>query len=238
MSNWLPEKSAIFLTIISLVMGGSIGWFTSLYFAGEAQKIALEESKAQGRVEGIAQGMEDAKAAFKLSSPDELEARYNNLVQKIRDDAKEAGFAEGFSKGQIEGKAIGFEEGARAHENLSVFLNNAAQNWESYKRLIEGLNEIIEGALVSEGRELNINRAISQARAIVEVATTLNEAYSAQASSFNSIIADLAIAVEQRNFQDISNIAESLLATAEVKGSIFISNAAKALDQFQAIRPQ
>lgn len=262
LSKWIPSRDAVLLSLLTMIIGGGIGWFTAAHFASEEMKLAVEEAKAEGRIAGIAEGNAEAQRAFESTAPARLEEMFGQVFEAIRNEARSAGFAAGreeglrqgaesgrpeafqegynlgFDDGVRNGYELGFSEGTSSQIEVASGLAEAERNWSAYSNVLSNLASLARELGELEGNLEGQQALLGIASAVVEVADTLREAHENQASAFNSIIDDLADAIERRDYERIREISLALEASTEAKGGVFLSAVKAALDQFASLRQQ
>lgn len=192
LSDYIPSKSSIFLSIVTLIFGLVGGWFTSAYFASEAKQKEIADAVEEARRTAIGEGREQALKDFESTAPDRLIEMFPEVFELARKDAREAGFAQGkqeaveirteqirreghddgydqgFSEGKIEGEKNGFARAEEQGFNDGYSVGYAAGDRDARNRQID-----LEARLAAAEKDWSAYEAL--VRQLGEAARLLDE---------------------------------------------------------------
>jgi hypothetical protein len=158
--------------------------------------------------DGYKKGTSDAEAAAKRALPDKL--------MNARNDGYNAGFAAGAAAGKNEGA---LQTQISDTKQCGLMLA-APSNWANYRALVLKAAQLIKQSRSKNFDETNLPPVL----AMVELAETLKRAYSNQASSFDSIMDELADAMKEKDFKTAAPLILAIAEALPGKGRIYLDN--------------
>lgn len=258
-SEWMPSKSSVALSILTLVLGLAGGWYTASYFASEKMEARVAEAEVEAREKGLSDGAASAEREFQKTSDDRLiemfptvfdairKSSYNEGVsdgqekavqvetERIKKEGYEGGYQLGFSEGRKVGYSDGITEGRNRQLTSSEWLEAAQKNWLQYSKLIFQLANSASVLADKPGNSELESQLFSQALAASQVASDLQLANEEQAAAFNSLMTELRSAVEARNLPRIRELAIAISDTMESKGQRFIEAKKLEIETFSSL---
>lgn len=259
LSDYVGTPKDWIIGVVFLLFGLIGGYFMTAYFESKERAIAFEKAVSEATLRGNIDGFSAAQLEFERTAPEKLEEKYPTVFQSMREDAREAGrlagieegrkalelelrsqrfgpdYDEGYRVGSQEGYSRGYAEASREGNAAVDRLDAASRDWQAYANAIQSLAAYAQSLGDAPGNREIEDSFIAQAIALTSIAAELKDAHQQQATAFNSIMDDLARALEARNIARMREIARSLAVSSGAKGERFLENEKRVLEAFNKL---
>jgi hypothetical protein len=226
---------AVTLTLVSIILGALASWGISKWYYEAGKQSAIAEALEQGRKAGHAQGLKEANEANQKALPELIEKRYPGAIEQ----ARELGEARGREQGQKEGREVGLQEGYKnGREDASKEFTQQRQaelNWQNYAAKVNDLAKWADESAANPRNQDLQAKLLSAADGLARAADELRSAYTDQASSFNSIMADLQKAVFGKDYSQMRSSARSLRDGLGIKKDLFLQGNRRVKEAFESL---